>query len=91
MIHTDPETGLSYQTYAVSRPSGRNLFYTVEAELNARYRLVPKPAAKDWWNGKVEKIPPFVGKTVFLLSGALLPVWRQIKNVKDTGSNQNAF
>ena len=83
LIHTDPETGESFQTYAVSRPSGRNQFYTVEAELAARYRLVPKAKAKDWWNGEVGKIPPFVNKTVFLLSGALIPVWRQIKNVKD--------
>jgi len=83
LIHTDPETGASYQTYAVSRPSGRNLFYLDESELSARYRLVPKRAAKDWWNGEVEKIPPFINRTVFLLSGALIPVWRQIKNVKD--------
>jgi hypothetical protein len=85
LIHTDPETGLSYQTYAVSRPSGRNVFYLDEAELNAGYRLVPKSKAKDWWNGEVEKIPPFVNKTVFLLSGALIPVWRQIKNVREAG------
>lgn len=83
LIHTDPETGLSFQTYAVSRPSGRNQFYLDEAELNAKYRLVPKSKAKDWWNGEVEKIPQFVKKDVFLLSGALLPVWRQIKNVRD--------
>lgn len=83
LIHTDPETGLSYQTYAISRPSGRNQFYLDEAELNTRYRLVPKSKAKDWWNGEVEKIPPCVKRDVFLLSGALLPVWRQIKNVKD--------
>lgn len=86
LVHTDPETGESYQTYAVSRPKGANLFYTDETELAARYRLVPKRAAKDWWNGEVEKIPPFVVKDVFLLSGALIPVWRQIKNVKDAGS-----
>ena len=81
LIHTDPETGLSYQTYAISRPSGRNQFYLDDAELAVRYRLVPK--AKDWWDGEVEKIPPFVKKDVFLLSGALLPIFRQIKNVKD--------
>jgi hypothetical protein len=83
LIHTDPETGLSYQTYAVSRPSGRNQFYLDEAELAARYRLVPKSKAKDWWDGEVEKIPPYLKKDVFLLSGALLPIFRQIKNVKD--------
>ncbi len=83
LIHTDPETGLSYQTYAISRPSGRNQFYLDEAELSARFRLVPKGSAKDWWNGEVEKIPAFVKKDVFLLSGALLPIFRQIKNVKD--------
>jgi hypothetical protein len=83
LIHTDPETGLSFQTYAVSRPSGRNQFYLDEAELAARYRLVPKAKAKDWWNGEVRKIPAFVKKDVFLLSGALLPIFRQIKNVRD--------
>ena len=85
LIHTDPETGESYQTYAVSRPKGVNLFYLDESELAARYRLVPKSKATDWWNGEVEKIPPYLNKTVYLLSGALIPVWRQIKNVKDEG------
>ena len=83
LIHTDPETGLSYQIYAISRPSGRNQFYLDEAELAARYRLVPESKAKDWWDGEVEKIPPYLKKDVFLLSGALLPIFRQIKNVKD--------
>lgn len=86
LIHTDPETGESYQTFAVSRPAGRNQFYLDEAELSSRYRLVPKAKAKDWWNGEVEKIPAFVKKDVYLLSGALIPVWRQVKNVKDAGS-----
>jgi hypothetical protein len=67
----------------LSRPSGKNIFYTDEAELAARYRLVPIAKAKDWWNGEVKKIPPFVKKDVFILSGALIPVWRQIKNVKN--------
>lgn len=84
LIHTDPETGESYQTYAVSRPSGKNLFYLGENELAARFRLVPKAKAKDWWNGEVEKIPLVINKTVFLLSGALIPVWRLVKNVKDS-------
>lgn len=84
LVHTDPETGESYQTYAVSRPSGKNLFYLNEAELAARFRLVPKAKAKDWWNGEVEKIPLVINKTVFLLSGALIPVWRLVKNVKDS-------
>ena len=53
-------------------------------ELAARYRLVPKAKAKDWWNGEVAKIPPVLNKTVFLLSGALIPVWRLVKNVKDS-------
>jgi len=83
LVHTDPETGLSFQTYAVSRPKGVNLYYLDEAEITARYRLVPSAKAKDWWDGEVGKIPPLVNKTVFLLSGALIPVWRQIKNVKD--------
>lgn len=84
LIHTDPETGESYQTYAVSRPSGKNLFYLGETELAARFRLVPKAKAQDWWNGEVEKIPLVINKTVFLLSGALIPVWRLVKNIKDS-------
>ena len=84
LVHTDPETGESFQTYAVSRPKGANLFYLTESELSGRYRLVPKNKVKEWWNREVGKIPPFVKREVFILSGALIPVWRQIKNVKDT-------
>jgi hypothetical protein len=47
LIHTDPETGESFQTYAVSCPFGKNIFYTDETEFAARYRLVPEAKAKD--------------------------------------------
>lgn len=84
MIHTDPETGDSYKTYAVSRPAGKDAFYITEESLMNRYRLVPKNKARDWWLEQVENIPPEELKTVYLLSGALLPVWRQIKEVKES-------
>lgn len=86
LVHTDPESGESFQTYAVSRPAGRNQFYCTQAELAARYRLVPKSKAKDWWNAEIAKIPPFIKREVFLLSGALIPVWRLVKNVRDAGT-----
>jgi hypothetical protein len=52
-------------------PFGRNQFYLDEAELDARYRLVPKSKAKDWWDGEVEKIPDVRQKRRFSVSGAL--------------------
>ncbi len=87
LAHTDPETGERYQMVSVSKPSGYNLIYIRESELDSRYKIVPKSRAKEWWQSEAEKIPPTEQKTIHLLSGALLPIWKNLKNLQQNGLN----
>lgn len=87
LAHTDPETGERYQMVSVSRPAGYNLIYIRESELNARYKIVPKSRARFWWQTEQAKIPPTEQKTIHLLSGALLPIWKNLKKLQQTGLN----
>ncbi|HMS43946.1 MAG TPA: hypothetical protein PKE69_27205, partial [Pyrinomonadaceae bacterium] len=87
LAHTDPETGERYQMVSLSRPAGYNLQYTRESELASRYKIVPKSRARAWWQTEQAKIPPTEQKTVHLLSGALLPIWKNLKKLQQTGLN----
>ena len=73
--------------FSVSRPAGYNLLYIKEAELAARYKIVTKTKARNWWKEEERKIPPVEQKTVHLLSGALLPVWKYLKQLQQQGLN----
>lgn len=87
LAHTDPATGERYQMVSVSKPSGYNLIYIRESELDSRYKIVPKVKAQNWWQSEQEKIPPTEQKTIHLLSGALLPIWKNLKNLQQNGLN----
>ena len=87
MAHTDPESGDRYQMYSASKPAGYNLFYISESELNQKYKLVAKSRAKKWWSEEESKIPKTEQKTVHLLSGALLPIWKYLKKLQQNGLN----
>lgn len=87
LAHTDPETGDRYQMVAVSRPAGFNLEYIRDTELDRRYKLVPRTRARDWWLAEEAKIPATEQKTIHLLSGALLPIWKNLKRLHQSGLN----
>ena len=87
LAHTDPETGERYQMVSVSKPSGHNLIYIRESELGSRYKIVPKSRAREWWISEQAKIPPTEQKTIHLLSGALLPIWKTLKKLQQAGLN----
>lgn len=87
LSHTDPETGERYQMYSISKPAGRNLSYIPETELNQKYRIVAKAKAEKWWLEEESKIPAFEYKTVHLLSGALLPIWKYLKTLSQDALN----
>jgi len=87
LAHTDPETGERYQMVSVSRPAGYTLIYIRESELTSKYKIVPKSRARDWWQAVQEKIPPTEQKTIHLLSDALLPIWKNLKKLQQTGLN----
>lgn len=87
LSHTDPETGERYQMFSISKPDGRNLSYIRESELNLKYRVVPKTKAEKWWLEEEAKIPPYEHKTIHLLSGALLPIWKYLKTLSRDALN----
>lgn len=87
LSHTDPETGDRYQMYSVSRPAGHNLSYIRENELVQKYKPVPKNRAEIWWRHEERKIPASERRIVHLLSGALLPIWKHLKMLQQTGLN----
>ena len=87
LAHTNPETGERYQMVSVSRPAGYNLIYIRESELTSKYKIVPKSRARAWWQAEQAKIPPTEQKIIHLLSGALLPIWKNLKKLQQTGLN----
>ncbi len=87
LTHTDPETGDRYQTFSVNRPIGYNLSYIRESELFQKYKAVPRSRAESWWQNEERKIPESEKKTVYLLSGALLPIWKHLKALQQSGLN----
>lgn len=87
LAHTDPETGERYQMVSVSRPAGYNLIYIRESELNSRFKIAPKSRARTWWQTEQAKIPLTEQKMIHLLSGALLPLWKNLKKLQQTGLN----
>jgi len=87
LSHTDPETGEKYQMFSVSKPEGRNLSYIRESDLNQKYRIVPKTKVQTWWLSEEAKIPPYEQRTVHLLSGALLPIWKYLKTLSHDALN----
>ena len=87
LAHTDPETGERYQMISVSKPAGYNLLYIRESELDTRYKIVPKTRAQKWWQTEVDKMAPTEQKTIHLLSGALLPIWKNLKQLQQNELN----
>jgi hypothetical protein len=87
LAHTDPETGERYQMVSVSKPLGYNLLYIRDNELEQKYKIVPKSRAREWWLEEQKKIPPTEQKTIHLLSGALLPIWKNLKRLQQDGLN----
>lgn len=87
LAHTNPETGERLQMVSVSRPAGYNLAYISEAELNQKYKIVAKTRARIWWTDEQKKIPPTMRKTIHLLSGALLPIWKSLKKLQQDALN----
>ena len=87
LAHTDPATGERYQMVSISRPAGYNLLYIRDNELEQKYKIVPKSRAREWWLEEQKKIPTTEQKTIHLLSGALLPIWKNLKKLQQDGLN----
>ncbi len=80
--HTDPQSGQTYQTYAVTKPEQARAYYITEAELQ-KYKKVPAKSALAWWKLYCENVPETTTKELHLIAGAVLPLWQRLKTTQD--------
>ncbi len=81
--HTDPNTGGSYQTYAVWKPEAPRAFYIYEAELGEKYQVVTPERARNWWIQKHAAIPPIQTLETHIIGGAIIPLWQHLKTDRE--------
>jgi hypothetical protein len=77
--HTDPATGKSYRTFAVSKPDAPRAGYLNEADLTARFQPVTPEAASQWWTLTHAAIPPIQTTETHIIGGAIIPLWQRFK------------
>ncbi len=82
--HTDPETGRSYQTFAVWRPEGERVDYLNESDLNEKYIPVAPEEARDWWAVRHAAIPAVETIEMHIIGGAIIPLWQRLKAHRGT-------
>jgi len=81
--HTDPATGKTFQTFAVSRPEGLRTNYLHEDDLRDRYRVVTPEAVRKWWTAVYASIPPTQTEEVHIIGGAIIPLWQRLKTNRE--------
>lgn len=77
--HTDPESGASYKTYAITKPEASRAYYMKESELLQKYQLVSPPDVRWWWEAKYQAVPKFITVEIHIIGGAILPLWQHLK------------
>ncbi len=83
-LHTDPGSGSSYRTFAISKPEGARVHYVKESELLEKYQPVRPQEAKWWWTQRYEQVPEVITVESHIVGGAILPLWQHLKT--DEGS-----
>lgn len=77
--HTDPNTGASYRTFALTKPEAARAYYVKESELVEKYQPVQAKDAKMWWEYRYSQVPEVVTVEVHIIGGAILPLWQHLK------------
>lgn len=80
--HTDPESGNTHVTYAVTRPEEARAYYIKDTELT-KYKKVSADAALAWWTLYCQTVPETTFKQLHLIAGAILPLWQRLKTTQD--------
>jgi P-loop containing NTP hydrolase pore-1/C-terminal domain on Strawberry notch homologue len=81
--HTDPATGNSYRTFAIWKPEAPHAAYIHDDEVNKKYKAVTPEKARSWWTEKHDSIPPIETREIHIISGAIIPLWQQLKTTED--------
>lgn len=77
--HTDPESGRSYRTFAVTKPEAERAYYIKESELTAKYQPVAASDARWWWDARYNAVPSVVTVETHIIGGAIIPLWQHLK------------
>ncbi len=83
-LHTDPSSGSSYRTYAITKPEGARVAYVKESEIIEKYQPVHAAEARWWWAHRFEQVPEVITVESHIVGGAILPLWQHLKT--DEGS-----
>ena len=78
-LHTNPETGNSYRTFAVWKPEAERSSYIHNDELTEKYTAVTPAQARDWWSKKYASVPPVETHEIHIIGGAIIPLWQRFK------------
>ncbi|MGH9961594.1 MAG: hypothetical protein ACREBC_31460, partial [Pyrinomonadaceae bacterium] len=76
---TNAETGNSYRTFAVWKPSAARSAYIHDHELKEKYRPVIPSKDRDWWIRKHASVPPIETLETPIIGGAIIPLWQRFK------------
>ncbi|MFL6284438.1 MAG: strawberry notch-like NTP hydrolase domain-containing protein [Pyrinomonadaceae bacterium] len=77
--HTDPSSGASYRTFALTKPEAARAYYVKESELLEKYQPVQANDVRWWWQSRFEQVPEVVTVEVHIIGGAILPLWQHLK------------
>lgn len=80
--HTDPESGNTLLSYAITKPEEKRAYYIDATELT-KYEKVHPHAALAWWRLYCKTLPETTCKQLHLIAGAILPLWQRLKTTKD--------
>ena len=75
---TDPRTGKIIKTYLLQSPIRDEFNRYSEKTLEERTTPIPKNEWKKAWAEEIKKAPEYIDNTVHMLTGTLLPIWKQL-------------
>ena len=75
---TDPKTGKIVKTFYLESPIRGVYNHYSENTLNERTTPIPKKEWEKAWEEETKKAPEYIDDTVHMLTGTLLPIWKQL-------------
>jgi hypothetical protein len=81
---TNPDTGHTYQTFAIWKPEKPRAHHWKESELAHKCRSIDLKTACDLWEKRHAGIPEIETIQLQVIGGSILPFWERLKIHQDT-------
>src|SRR5262249_31604689 len=78
--HTDPDTGHTYQTFAIWKPEKARADHWKDSELFRKCRRIEPEEAREWWKKRHAALPAIETTQMHIIGGAILPLWQRLKS-----------